>query len=217
VYTLEAVVAEAALLRARAAGLDGAVVAPLRQGLALLPVSEALVTTLTGSRPPRRETPSGDHPFALMSPPFEERLADWSRGGPVAYLEADLWAGDGHQAAAAWRGESRRLLDPSFESRFDGARDTWPSNAALALLGAQPIASIRFRCGHDPAPPVKIQAGLQVGEPATNCSIRVSVSPVSVCRWLLMPSELAALTCSGVSSMNSASAGSVRTLCSAIA
>ncbi|MFD0890989.1 hypothetical protein ACFQ08_41125, partial [Streptosporangium algeriense] len=37
-----------------------------------------------------------------MPPGFAGRLRDWSRGGRIAYVEADFWGGDGSQAAALW-------------------------------------------------------------------------------------------------------------------
>ncbi|MFB9205037.1 hypothetical protein ACFFV7_27845 [Nonomuraea spiralis] len=74
-------------------------------------------------------------PFMLMSPGFAERLKDWSRGGHIAYVEADFWGGDGTQAAALWE-NGRQSWGPEYASIQVGPpREDWPINAALARLG----------------------------------------------------------------------------------
>ncbi|MFI6156292.1 hypothetical protein ACIBCA_26815 [Kitasatospora sp. NPDC051170] len=76
-YELDAVIGRFDLLRSRAAGVPGAGVAPLPQGLGLVPVTQRLL---------------------------EERPLDhWSQGGTVAHVEARFHGGLGHQGASVWR------------------------------------------------------------------------------------------------------------------
>ncbi|MBP2587107.1 hypothetical protein J3A78_007585 [Streptomyces sp. PvR006] len=112
-YRLDAVVGEFDLLRGWAQGVPGAVVAPLRQRMGLLPLSGGL---------------RGGLPSVLR---------DLSRGGPVAHLVADFWGGDGEQTAAVWRGGEQQW-GPVHTSEFRGPREEWPINAALTRLGLAP-------------------------------------------------------------------------------
>ncbi|MFD4575487.1 hypothetical protein ACFWNK_28150 [Streptomyces sp. NPDC058417] len=112
-YRLDGVVGDFDRLRDRAAGVPGAVVAPLEQRLGLLPLSDALRDDL-----PRL-------------------LGELSRGGPVARLEADFWGGEGDQTAALWR-DGAQEWGPVRTADFAGPREDWPINAALARLGAAP-------------------------------------------------------------------------------
>ncbi|MFF5212660.1 hypothetical protein [Streptosporangium sp. NPDC000396] len=74
-------------------------------------------------------------PFMLMSPGFAERLKDWSRGGHIAYVEADFWGGNGSQAAALWE-NGRQSWGPEYASiRIGLPHEDWPINAVLARLG----------------------------------------------------------------------------------
>lgn len=128
-YQLAAVVAEAGLLRDR---VGHGPVAVLRCGLAMMPLSEKLFEELAG--------PSDDGPFAFaeqMNPELSRVLAGWSVAGPVAFVQADFFGGDGHQAATVWR-DGVLAWGPVFDDEFDGPREQWPINAALAHLGVQP-------------------------------------------------------------------------------
>ncbi|MER7209389.1 hypothetical protein ABT340_20195 [Streptosporangium sp. NPDC000239] len=74
-------------------------------------------------------------PFTLMSPGFTERLRGWSRGGRIAYVEADFWGGNGSQAAALWE-NGRQSWGPGYASiRVGPPHEGWPINAVLARLG----------------------------------------------------------------------------------
>lgn len=109
-YRLDAVVGDFDRLRSWAGEAPGAVVAPLAQRMGLLiPPTEL-----------RDELP--------------RILRELSRAGPVAHVEADFWAGDGHQTAAVWR-DGVRAWGPETTSEFAGPREDWPINAALARLG----------------------------------------------------------------------------------
>ncbi|MFB6892874.1 hypothetical protein ACFCX4_26580 [Kitasatospora sp. NPDC056327] len=123
-YELDAVIGDFDLLRRLTAGTGEAVVAPLRARLGLLPVTEQLPGALPG-------------PFTAGSPAFERTLASWSRGGPIAHVEAEFHGGDGHQGATVWRAGAK-VWGPGRTRDFSGPRETWPINAALALLGAVP-------------------------------------------------------------------------------
>jgi hypothetical protein len=127
-YMLHGVVGDFDRLRFLSGDLPRAVVAPLRQRLGLLPVTDEIFNELTGAR-------RGDGPFVLMSPAFAERLTDWSRGGRVAYVEADFFGGHGSQTAALWE-NGRQTWGPEYAWIPAGPRENWPINAVLARLGA---------------------------------------------------------------------------------
>uniref|UniRef100_UPI003F4962FE hypothetical protein n=1 Tax=Nonomuraea sp. CA-252377 TaxID=3240003 RepID=UPI003F4962FE len=127
-YVLHAVVSDFDRLRLLSGDLPRAVVAPLRQRLGLLPVTGEIFDELS-------DVWRGDGPFKLMSPAFAERLKDWSRGGRVAYVEADFFGGDGSQSAALWE-NGRQSWGPEHAWIPSGPRESWPINAVLARLGA---------------------------------------------------------------------------------
>lgn len=127
-YVLCGVVGDFDRLRSLSDDLPRAVVAPLRQRLGLVPVTGEIFDELTGALPQSEA-------FTLMSPAFARRLEDWSRGGRLAYVEADFWGGDGGQAAALWE-DGRQSWGPEYAWIRGGPRADWPINAALARLGA---------------------------------------------------------------------------------
>ncbi|MFC7246395.1 hypothetical protein ACFQO7_28295 [Catellatospora aurea] len=99
-YGLQAVIGAEDVLRKVAAEQPGAVVVPLRQGFALIPMTDELFDAATdGSR--------GDGlRFWKLPGGFENVLSDWSKAGPLGYVEADYLGGVGTQRAALWaRGE----------------------------------------------------------------------------------------------------------------
>jgi hypothetical protein len=102
-YQLQAVLAAADLLPARAADLPEAAVVPLDHGLALVPMTEQLADGLDSGAPdPGTESLR----FVWLPNGFDRVLADWSAAGPVAYVEADYFGGVGSQRAVVWlRGE----------------------------------------------------------------------------------------------------------------
>jgi hypothetical protein len=128
-YVLFGIVGDFDRLRSLSCDLPGAVVAPLRQRLGLLPTTAEVFSELTGVQ-------RGDGPFIRMSPAFAERLEGWSRSGRIAYLEAEFWAGDGTQAAALWE-DGRQTWGPEHAwIPAEPPRRDWPINAVLARLGA---------------------------------------------------------------------------------
>ncbi|MFI7133620.1 hypothetical protein ACIBQ1_48645 [Nonomuraea sp. NPDC050153] len=127
-YVLRGVVGDFDRLRLLSDDVPSAVVVPLRQRLGLLPVTDDVFDELTDAR-------HGDGPFVLMSPAFAERLEDWSRGGRLAYVEADFFGGDGSQTTALWE-DGRQTWGPEHAWLPAGPRENWPINAVLARLGA---------------------------------------------------------------------------------
>ncbi|SDS62684.1 hypothetical protein [Actinoplanes derwentensis] len=126
-YYLVAVIAEAGMLRDRVDRMEHGAVAMLRDGMALVPVSQALFEELTGS----------EHHGLFserMPPAFDRVLAEWSTHGPLAFVQADFFGGDGDQTATVWR-DGAPAWGPVHDRRFDGPREQWPINAALAQLG----------------------------------------------------------------------------------
>ncbi|GAA2559640.1 hypothetical protein GCM10010435_33590 [Winogradskya consettensis] len=115
------------MLRDRVAGVSHGVVGVLRGGLAMVPVSDALFEELAGSW-------RGGPFFEQMPPAFDRALAGWSVHGPLAFVQASFHGGDGEQLAAVWR-DGALAWGPVFDGGFDGPREQWPINAALAQLG----------------------------------------------------------------------------------
>ncbi len=146
-YELNAVIGSFDLLRRRTAGIRGVAVAPLRQRMGLVPVTDRLLEEQTGpsgepssSRPTGQDgAGSGERPFTFMSPALDRTLSRWAGAGPIAYVEADFHGGAGHQSAAVWRGGAK-VWGPVRTREFTGPREDWPINAALALLGVVPGA-----------------------------------------------------------------------------
>ncbi|MEU8796714.1 hypothetical protein [Spirillospora sp. NPDC048819] len=97
-YVLRAVIANAEILRSATDGLAHARLAALRQGLALLPVTDDLFDAV--GDPAADRLPG----FPMLPGGFDRTLAAWSHAGPVAYAEADYFGGTGEQHAAVWDG-----------------------------------------------------------------------------------------------------------------
>lgn len=129
-YVLNAVVAEAALLRAHAADHPDMYVLDLAQGLGLMPMGDELHD--------RVSKPDGDRmAFWLLPGGFGDVLAAWSHAGPVAYVEADYFGGTGEQRAAVW--EAGRLVLGPLHNGVDEAfpAEGSPISQALRRLGAR--------------------------------------------------------------------------------
>ncbi|MFJ4091691.1 hypothetical protein ACIPYS_08925 [Kitasatospora sp. NPDC089913] len=155
-YELNAVIGPFDLLRRRTAGIREAVVAPLRQSMGLVPVTEELLAELTGAATGHDgpstlhdgaptgadSTGPGCRPVRTMSPASEQildgtlgrTLSDWAAHAPIAHVEADFHGGAGHQTAVV-RGPGTAMWGPVHAAEFTGPREQWPINAALALLG----------------------------------------------------------------------------------
>ncbi|MFC4463849.1 hypothetical protein ACFPH6_04570 [Streptomyces xiangluensis] len=96
-YDLKAVVAGSGLLTAVTAELPSARIARLRHGLALIPMTDALLVAPGEGSQIRRTG------FWNLTAAFDQLLAEWSKTGPVAYVEAEYFGGVGEENAAVWR------------------------------------------------------------------------------------------------------------------
>lgn len=131
-YRLRAIVAAAGLLEAEARDLPHAVLVPLEQGLAMLPITSVFFDSVAVPG-----TPAADS-SGLKSIPsgFDATLAAWSRTAPVAFVDADFFGGVGFQEAAAWA-DGRLVLGPlRLEPREQFGLAGSPISQALRVLGA---------------------------------------------------------------------------------
>jgi hypothetical protein len=78
----------------------------------------------------------------LLAKRRDADLPSLSRPGPVAHVEVDFFGGDGYQTAEVWRAGAP-VWGPVHDDRFDGPREDWPVNAALAHLGVTPSGTAR--------------------------------------------------------------------------
>ncbi|PYP89840.1 MAG: hypothetical protein DMG65_12730 [Candidatus Angelobacter sp. Gp1-AA117] len=124
-YELCAVVGSEKALRAFTIGLDARIV-PLAAGMSLVPLTEKLLETLKAD--------SGDD-AKTVSPVFEflyraivDRAIAASEEGPLAYVEAGYFGGQGLQMAVAWD-QGNMVMEPSDTDN--------PINQALRLLGVK--------------------------------------------------------------------------------
>jgi ketosteroid isomerase-like protein len=82
-YALHAVIAEAELWRGTSRDVAAARLAPLGQGLSLMPMTDELFDAVTDG------SSAGPLGFWRLPGSFDRLLADWSAAGPVAYVEAE--------------------------------------------------------------------------------------------------------------------------------
>ncbi|KUH36395.1 MULTISPECIES: hypothetical protein [Streptomyces] len=130
-YTLQAVIACDEMLRVASREVPGAQVVPLGQGLSLMPMTDEVVDAVTDGSDGR------DLGFWGLPGGFDTLLAQWSVAGPVAYVEAEYFGGDGEQRAAVWADGALALgpLDEPTKKRF--SRAVSPIPQALRRLGAR--------------------------------------------------------------------------------
>ncbi|MFC7280164.1 hypothetical protein ACFQS1_39920 [Paractinoplanes rhizophilus] len=133
-YVVQAVIAApAALEQCRA--LDYAVVVELDQGLRLMPMTTALFDEV-------RQGDTVDERFAScvrFPPGFEATLATWSALGPVAYVEAEYFAGTGSQFSAVWH-HGEIVLGPLLKAEDDPLpAQGSPISQALRYLGVSTL------------------------------------------------------------------------------
>ncbi|MGQ4483761.1 hypothetical protein [Streptomyces sp. SAS_276] len=124
-YVLQAVIAGDELLRASARSVSDAHVASLGQALSLLPMTDELFDAVTDG------SDGSTLGFWRLPGGFDRTLAEWSAGGPVAYVEAEYFGGTGEQRAAVWA-DGALAWGPS----DDRARGLGPISQALRRLGA---------------------------------------------------------------------------------
>jgi hypothetical protein len=93
----------------------------LRQGVFMIPVTDQLHEEIGRGGEMER--------FEKLSPRVEEWVRHISGGGPVAYVEAEFFGGDGGQSAVVWS-NGARVLGPT--------HDEDAINQALRFLGVRP-------------------------------------------------------------------------------
>ncbi|MFI1170617.1 hypothetical protein [Streptomyces melanogenes] len=131
-YQLTAVIAESGLLTSAAATFPSARTAPLPQGLALLPMTETLFNELT------KENEASHPAFWRLPATLDLALAEWSKAGPVAYVESEYFGGLGEENSAVWRA-GRLALGPLHQLEFEPVpAEGSPAVRALRELGVQP-------------------------------------------------------------------------------
>ncbi|MCX5402309.1 hypothetical protein [Streptomyces sp. NBC_00102] len=130
-YQLQAVIAGDEVVRTVSREVPGSRVAPLGQGLSLMPMSAEVFDAVTDGSD--RE----DLGFWLLPGGFDTLLARWSAGGPIAYVEAEYFGGVGEQRAAVWADGSLALgpLAEPVKTLFPQAVS--PISQALRRLGAR--------------------------------------------------------------------------------
>ncbi|MDT0494863.1 hypothetical protein ACPEIF_22035 [Streptomyces sp. NPDC012600] len=128
-YELQAVIAEDEVLRGAVRDLPVARVASLGQGLSLMPMTDQLFDAVTDGT-------GGPLGFWRLPGGFDQRLAEWSAAGAVAYVEAEYFGGVGEQRAAVWA-EGAVVLGPLQvrEGQSFGPAGS-PISLALRRLGA---------------------------------------------------------------------------------
>lgn len=133
-YELQALIGTSELLTVASAEVPVARVVPLAQGLALIPVTPAVLTALQGDGTVRR--PGGGAGFGWHSDGFELRLAAWSKAGPIACVEAEYFGGSGTQRAAVWV-DGAVVLGPLAIGEFEPSpAEGTPISRALRRIGA---------------------------------------------------------------------------------
>ncbi|WBP88331.1 hypothetical protein [Kitasatospora cathayae] len=132
-YELQALIGTLELLTVAAAEVPVARVVPLAQGLALIPVTSAVLAALQGDGVvPKSGSGAG---FGWHPDGFELRLAAWSKAGPIACVEAEFWGGNGTQRAAVWS-DGRVVLGPLTMGEFEPApAEGTPISRVLRRLG----------------------------------------------------------------------------------
>ncbi|MFC8142552.1 hypothetical protein ACFUKV_12460 [Streptomyces paradoxus] len=128
-YDLQAVIAAEETLRAATRDLSAARLAAIGQELSLMPMTDALFETVTDG--------SGASALGFQRLPggFEKTLADWSAGGPVAYVEAEYFCGVGEQRAAVWDGGTIAIAPLHVDEGEPFAPAGSPISQALRRLG----------------------------------------------------------------------------------
>lgn len=133
-YELKALIGTLELLTVAAAEVPAARVAPLAQGLALIPATPTFLAAFRTDGEQRKS--DGGAGFAWHPDGFELRLAAWSKAGPIACVEAEFFGGTGTQRAAVWFDGRLELgpLSSAFEPFAPGGS---PISRALRQLGAR--------------------------------------------------------------------------------
>ena len=130
-YELQAVIAGDGLLRAASRDVPGARVAPLHQGLSLMPMTDEVFDAVTDG------STAEVLGFWRLPGGFDGLLAQWSATGPVAYVEAEYFGGVGMQKAAVWADGVLEFGPVDVPTRRRFHRAVSPISQALRRLGAR--------------------------------------------------------------------------------
>ncbi|MCZ1009547.1 hypothetical protein [Streptomyces lydicus] len=104
-YELHAVIAGGEMLRGASRGMAATRPASIGQGLALIPMTDALSDSFAAAAAADDDADGVGIPgFWRLTEGCGKTLADWSAAGPVAYVEAEYFGGVGEQQAAVWDG-----------------------------------------------------------------------------------------------------------------
>ncbi|MGW2255270.1 hypothetical protein ACWCXH_34565 [Kitasatospora sp. NPDC001660] len=133
-YELRALIGTLELLTVAAAEVPAARVAPLAQGLALIPATPAFLSAFRTGGDERKS--DGGAGFAWHPEGFELRLAAWSKASPIACVEAEFFGGTGTQRAAVWS-DGRLELGPLTSAFELFTAEGSPISRALRQLGAR--------------------------------------------------------------------------------
>ena len=128
-YELRAVIAGRAVLTVAAAGLEQAIVVPLGQEMALVPMTDVLFDAVSDG------TAAQEMGFWFLPGGFERVLSTWSGTGPVAYVEAEYFGGVGTQRAAVWARGALAFGPFAVEEHASVPSEGTPISRALRLLG----------------------------------------------------------------------------------
>ncbi|GAA2840988.1 hypothetical protein RMN57_17245 [Kitasatospora sp. CM 4170] len=136
-YELQALIGTAELLAVAAAEVPVARLAPLSQGLALIPATPAFLAALAYQVGGNEGALGEAAGFDWLPGGSARRLAAWSKAGPIACVEACFFGGSGTQRAAVWA-DGRLALGPLTSAEFapfppEGS----PISRALRRLGAR--------------------------------------------------------------------------------
>lgn len=126
-YELCAVVGSEKALRAFTIGLDVKVV-PLAAGMSLVPLTDKLLETLKADSGEDSKTVSPVFEFLYRA--IVDRAVAASEEGPLAYVEAGYFGGQGSQMAVAWD-QGDMVMEPTDTEN--------PINRALRLLGVKAV------------------------------------------------------------------------------
>ncbi len=130
-YVLEAVLGRVAVLRTGIdrSTLSQAVLVPLEQGMALVPMTKALAGTVTDGGSTRALG------FSVLPSGFDWVLAEWSVAGPVGYVEAEYFGGPGSQRAVLWSGGQLAFGPVAVGEQDPRPPEGTPISQVLARLG----------------------------------------------------------------------------------
>jgi len=130
-HEVEALVAKIDSLAAGVHQFKSAILCPLAQSFALLPVTEALAKELVAHRTEAKA--AADKPIQQISDALQNLAVDISRSSPVVYINTYYFGGRGGQDALVW--DKGSLM---FSPTTQGYNQVWPNSPisqALRIIG----------------------------------------------------------------------------------